>query len=284
MTIDQGMNIDEVKALSEQLKAAAARLTQIGQVLQTRVGGTSWVGPDATKFKNDWWPGHRTRLQQLSTDLDGFGQSAANNAAEQEQASGLNSTVGGIGAAVIGAGTIGLGAIDKQAPVKIDVGTAPTVVVPGATPAVMPQGRDWHEVQIGYDKWATGIWANPNQSQYQCTAWANYRWHELGYNGIVGGNGGAMAGNAPGDPSTNPSLHAMASYGAGTNANPGHVMIVEEVLDGGNRIRVSEMNTDRDWQHASASEYSDSRIITRSADGTFHGSNGQLITFAGFPG
>ena len=30
----------------------------------------------ATRFKNEWWPGHRAQLQKIVKDLDGFGQSA----------------------------------------------------------------------------------------------------------------------------------------------------------------------------------------------------------------
>lgn len=272
MTIDQGMNVAEVKQLGEALKSVSGKLDAIVQLLNSKVGSTTWVGPDATKFKNDWWPGHRGRLQQLRTDLDGFGQSALNNASDQEHASDGGNTGGGT-------------------PV---VGIPPggEVHVPGGTaPAVTPGGRDWHDVQNGYDKWAASHpggqtrFGPGGESQYQCTGWANYRWHELGYNGPpIGGNGGAMAGNAPGDTSTTPSLHAMASYGAGTSTSPGHVMIVEEVSGDGKTIRVSEMNTDSNWNVANPNEYRDTRTFTMGADGKFHSSRGDVINFAAFPG
>lgn len=269
MTIDQGMNIAEVKALGEQLKATAGKLDHVVQLLNTSVGSTTWVGPDASKFKNEWWPGHRSRIQQIRADIDGFGQSAMNNASEQDRASGEGGASSVTVAATAGA-------------VAATVGAAAV----GAQGVVSPAGRDWQEVKQQYDQWATGGFANPNDAQYQCTAWANFRWHELGYAGVVPGNGGAMAGNAPGDPSGQPSLHAMASYGAGTATNPGHVMIVEELSADGNRIRVSEMNVspDGDWLNASADEFRDGRWITRAPDGTFHGSGNQAISFAAFPG
>lgn len=282
MTIDQGMNVSEVKELAESLKSVAKRFDSILQLLNQKVSGTTWVGPDAAKFKNEWWPGHRDRLQQLRTDLDGFGQSALNNAAEQERASG-----GGDGG---------------QSPpifrgVPVPRVPKPPIQLPDLRFAVTPPGRDWHEVQDGYDKWAASRpggqtrFSDPNQSQYQCTGWANYRWHELGYDGPpIGGNGGAMAENAPGATSTSPSLHAMASYGGGY----GHVMIVEEVSADGNTIRVSEMNTGigegdpKRWDNAdlkaSPDEFKDTRTFTKGPDGLFRSSKGDVINFAAFPG
>ena len=44
------------------------------------------------------------------------------------------------------------------------------------------------------------------------------------------------------DPGAAPTLGAVVSYGQGTDSDPGHVMIVEQIKDGGNTIRVSEMN------------------------------------------
>jgi len=284
MVIDQGMNIGEVKALAEQLKAAAGKFDAIVQMLNAKVGSTSWVGADATKFKNDWWPAHRARLQQLRTDLEGFAQSALNNATAQEGASDANEG----------------GAAGIVAPVPIvsgDTSGTPQDVLPsngtipgGQGTTVLPAGRDWHEVQKGYDAWATGRFADPNESQYQCTGWANYRWAELGYSGTsISGHGGQMAGNAPGDVSGTPSLHAMASYSSGSY---GHVMIVEEVMDGGNKIRVSEMNAGIDrgnpkiWDDAdlvaTADEYRDTTTYTKGADGVFR-SNGRALSFAAFP-
>ena len=58
------------------------------KLLNGKVQNTSWVGPDATKFKNDWWPQHRQHLQKMVQDLSGFGQSALNNASEQKRVSG----------------------------------------------------------------------------------------------------------------------------------------------------------------------------------------------------
>jgi len=86
--ISHGMNIDEVKGLGSNLKQISQDMNNMMNMLHNKVGSTSWVGPDATRFKNEWWPQHRAHLQKMIQDLDGFGQSALNNASEQENVSG----------------------------------------------------------------------------------------------------------------------------------------------------------------------------------------------------
>jgi surface antigen len=119
--------------------------------------------------------------------------------------------------------------------------------------------------------------------EYQCTAWANTRWRELGFDGQVNGNGGEMAKNA-GPTSSTPTLHALGSYGAGTNSNPGHVMVVEEISGDGSRIRISEMNNgDDNWNVGHLNEYRDDLWLTRDAGGVFR-YDGHAVNFAKFPG
>ncbi len=52
------------------------------------IRSTHWSGPEANRFKYQWWPGHRAHLSRVSQDLRGLGQSAVNNARAQEDASG----------------------------------------------------------------------------------------------------------------------------------------------------------------------------------------------------
>lgn len=85
--ISHGMNIGEVRDLAGKLKQISQEINGMVNMLNGKVNSTSWVGPDATKFKSDWWPQHRQHLQKMATDLDGFGQSALNNATEQENVS-----------------------------------------------------------------------------------------------------------------------------------------------------------------------------------------------------
>lgn len=88
MAISHGMNVGEVEDLGNRLKGIARDINEMVKMLNGKVNNTSWVGPDATKFKNDWWPQHRQHLQKMVQDLDGFGQSALNNAKAQKDASG----------------------------------------------------------------------------------------------------------------------------------------------------------------------------------------------------
>ncbi len=85
--ISHGMNVQEVKDLGTKLKGISTQITDMVNLLHGKVNNTSWVGPDAAKFKNEWWPQHRAHLQKMVQDLDGFGQSALNNATEQENIS-----------------------------------------------------------------------------------------------------------------------------------------------------------------------------------------------------
>lgn len=85
--ISHGMNVGEVKDLGNRLKSISQQINDTVNALNAKVNNTSWVGPDATKFKNDWWPQHRQHLQKMVQDLNGFGQSALNNASDQENVS-----------------------------------------------------------------------------------------------------------------------------------------------------------------------------------------------------
>lgn len=86
--ISHGMNIGEVQELGKRLKTISGDINTMINQLNGKVNDTSWVGPDASRFKNEWWPGHRAQLQKIVKDLDGFGQSALNNASEQQRVSG----------------------------------------------------------------------------------------------------------------------------------------------------------------------------------------------------
>ncbi len=82
-----GMVIEEVRQTAGELKQISGEIQGLMQRLDGKVSSTTWEGPDAQRFKNDWWPQHRATLQKIVTDLEGLGQSALNNASEQESAS-----------------------------------------------------------------------------------------------------------------------------------------------------------------------------------------------------
>ncbi len=88
MSFTHGMNVEQVSQLGRTLQAKADEITtMIGQI-DGQLNGTTWEGPDAQQFKGQWWPEHKGHLQQVAEQIRGFGQSALNNASEQEAASG----------------------------------------------------------------------------------------------------------------------------------------------------------------------------------------------------
>src|SRR6185369_5394515 len=167
MTGFVGMDVAAVQQLAVQLDQRSTQLRDLAHTLDSMVQQLqgAWHGHDATTFAGWWQQQHRPALLACMEAIHGLAQSARNNATDQTSASGGNGSAPGH--TVI-------------APAPVQPGpTAPVGPGPGD---VWAQGRDWHEVQGKYDAWATGYWADPNKGQYQCTSWALYRWHELGYN------------------------------------------------------------------------------------------------------
>jgi len=82
--ISHGMNIEEVRRLGQQLQTQSQTINQLVSQLEGAINSASWLGPDATTFKTQWWPQHRQHLRAAAEGLHGFGQSALNNASAQE--------------------------------------------------------------------------------------------------------------------------------------------------------------------------------------------------------
>jgi len=87
MALTHGMNVEEVRQLGQHLQASKGTIENLIREIEGKVNGAGWQGPDATRFKTEWWPQHRTQLNKIADDLHGFGQSALNNAQEQENVS-----------------------------------------------------------------------------------------------------------------------------------------------------------------------------------------------------
>lgn len=87
MSVSHGMNVEEVRNLGRLLQQKAADIQGILSEINGRVHGTTWEGPDAQAFKNQWWPEHQQHLKNVAEQIHGFGQSALNNAQEQENVS-----------------------------------------------------------------------------------------------------------------------------------------------------------------------------------------------------
>jgi surface antigen len=257
------MNIEEVELLGRRLRSAEQELAQITRDIEQRLAGTTWLGPDAQRFTHQWWPEHRSSLAAAANGIGGFGQSALNQAAEQREASGV---------APAGSAAPPVGSASGTGSGSSGGGTGGQALPPDRGASAVPG------------------WFKPNSRAdyaYQCTDWVRRRRENLGFGPtalVAGrwGHGGAMASMNGGTPDTPPSFGAIASYGAGTDDSPGHVMIVEEVMDGGSRIRVSEMNVgDADWGVGTADEFRSDTILERRGDAWFKGGRSVgRITFA----
>ncbi len=89
-----GMNVEEVQQLGRFLQRdAVEQVVRISDGLDRQVSRTSWVGPEGTRFRTEWWPEKRRQLRRISDELSQFGDQAITNAKEQLMAS---QDVGGV--------------------------------------------------------------------------------------------------------------------------------------------------------------------------------------------
>ena len=85
-----GMDPDVVERIGTQLKSQAQQIESVIHAIEGLIGEAraAWEGPDAQQF-NDWWNSqHRPALTNAQQAIDGLGQSAMNNAADQRAVSG----------------------------------------------------------------------------------------------------------------------------------------------------------------------------------------------------
>ena len=87
MNATKGMNVDEVKRMSGQLRDAAEEITQIEQELTRGLEDVDWTGPDADRFRGQWSGEMVPALQQIMNAVNELGNTADRNAAEQEATS-----------------------------------------------------------------------------------------------------------------------------------------------------------------------------------------------------
>lgn len=85
-----GMDVQEIRNVGAQLKTQAGQIEQvistIDGLISTAIG--NWTGTDADQFQ-DWWNSqHKPALTNAKNAIEGLGQSALNNASEQESVSG----------------------------------------------------------------------------------------------------------------------------------------------------------------------------------------------------
>ncbi|GAA1335629.1 WXG100 family type VII secretion target [Brachybacterium rhamnosum] len=83
----QGMNVEEVRRMANQLRDAAEEITRIEQELTSGLEEVDWTGPDADRFRGEWSGEMVPALQQVMKAVEELGQTADSNAAEQEATS-----------------------------------------------------------------------------------------------------------------------------------------------------------------------------------------------------
>ena len=82
-----GMSIEEVRALSSQLKQAADQVRQLTSTLSGKLETTTWVGQDQARFVSEWNSNHKSNLMRVAEALTQAGADAERNAQQQEQTS-----------------------------------------------------------------------------------------------------------------------------------------------------------------------------------------------------
>ncbi|GLI30811.1 MULTISPECIES: WXG100 family type VII secretion target [Brachybacterium] len=87
MNATKGMNVDEVKRMSGQLREAAEEITRIEQELTRGLEDVDWTGPDADRFRGQWSGEMVPALQQIMNAVNELGDTADRNATEQEATS-----------------------------------------------------------------------------------------------------------------------------------------------------------------------------------------------------
>ncbi|PMC74396.1 MULTISPECIES: WXG100 family type VII secretion target [unclassified Brachybacterium] len=87
MNAIKGMNVEEVRRMSAQLRDAAEEITRIEQELTSGLEEVDWTGPDADRFRGQWSGEMVPALQQIMQAVNDLGETADRNAAEQEATS-----------------------------------------------------------------------------------------------------------------------------------------------------------------------------------------------------
>ncbi|MCP4380551.1 MAG: hypothetical protein GY798_03875 [Hyphomicrobiales bacterium] len=285
------MNPDEVAGTGRYLQSVGKMLDGFLRTINSQINATTWVGPDAHSFKEVWWPDHLVKLKTVANEIDGFGQSALNNASEQRQASGARSArsggpAGWATAASRSAGETGPGPTGGPGTDVLSSpgpGDAQTGEIGASSGFLAGSHREASEVDAYYqENWQRAGVADPDNREfgYQCAAWANLRWNELnGDAPRISGDGGEMAREAGGSEDTQPRLGAMVSD---TNSN--HVMIVEQISADGSEARVSEWNVgDGNPALGHAHEYRSDAVIMKGADGRWYRWDDAPLVVANIP-
>jgi N-methylhydantoinase B/oxoprolinase/acetone carboxylase alpha subunit len=82
-----GANIGEMQTLSAHLKTTIEQLDGIFKTVDSKIGTTTWAGPDATKSENEWNTHRQQTMTMLRNWLDATSQAISKQAAQQTSTS-----------------------------------------------------------------------------------------------------------------------------------------------------------------------------------------------------
>lgn len=82
-----GLDVQQVRQLSQQLNTKAGDIQTILTTLTSLLNSTQWTGPDAEQFRSDWSGQHTAALRNVISALQDAGQKASANASAQETTS-----------------------------------------------------------------------------------------------------------------------------------------------------------------------------------------------------
>lgn len=82
-----GQNPDEVRELANLFDTKATDLEGVVSAINSKLGSTTWVGSDRTRFETDTWSTIQNNLNTIANTLREAGTTARTNATEQENAS-----------------------------------------------------------------------------------------------------------------------------------------------------------------------------------------------------
>ena len=88
-----GANVEELRELASTFDANGQALESTARDLTARVATSSWEGADQQRFVDDWHSRLRVTLLNASSSLQGTAHLLRQNAAEQEEASGVGGSI-----------------------------------------------------------------------------------------------------------------------------------------------------------------------------------------------
>ncbi len=84
-----GLDVEQIRSIGTQLQGQSGAIDGVMAAIEGLINQAidNWTGPDATEFQSWWNTEHKPALQRASQAIHGLGQSAINNAGEQERVS-----------------------------------------------------------------------------------------------------------------------------------------------------------------------------------------------------